>query len=158
MYIVTEGSEPVFFTRFFKWDSNKFAVSRSDNNCILKKVVAGNTQVCDELDVILLYGFRWMETHSKENLLWLKMEENLDWKLVISFSLDYVYIIEPPCLFPISFKHPISEHKNNVLFFSIAKKLFQLYYNLFCFHNPNVVISENSEKNRSWVSKVLLRS
>lgn len=27
IYIIKEGSEPTFFTRFFKWDSAKAAVS-----------------------------------------------------------------------------------------------------------------------------------
>ena len=27
IYIVTEGNEPAFFTRFFTWDPRKFAVS-----------------------------------------------------------------------------------------------------------------------------------
>ncbi|KAL8135204.1 hypothetical protein AgCh_010025 [Apium graveolens] len=48
LYIVTEGSEPMFFTRFFDWDSNKFAMDGNSFQRKLAMIKNGGKPVVDK--------------------------------------------------------------------------------------------------------------
>lgn len=64
IYIVMEGSEPPFFTRLFKWDSAKSAVS--DFVIVVKRLIIMTIMFVK----VSSFGYRCLGTHSKGSLPW----------------------------------------------------------------------------------------
>jgi hypothetical protein len=70
LYVITEGSEPQYYTRFFTWDFAKSAVSLY----LLDYSAFGVVQTSRDKLIFLPYELRCMVTHLKGSYLLSKME------------------------------------------------------------------------------------